>query len=457
MKKFKISLIIFSILFFENFSIIAQVGISASPGFVPDPKAMLDVSSSNKGLLIPRMSSAQRTGILAPTTSLMVFDTDVKSYWYFDGTIWKELGAGTMTSTNSWNLLGNTGTNPLINFIGNADPVLLNFNTNGLQRMQIAKTGQIGLGANYLVNTRLYVNATVDDDGTMNENGVFSEIKLPFNPSNPGFTLNNSAVKGINTSAINGKRYGGYFESNNSFSVAGNNIGVSAIAKNGYDGNIGLYAAAGNNNLGSWAAHFATGHVKIDNTLSINTTPSATSMLEASKVDTKNGAFFYMPSIGKNNWLYIGKVNPADKDDFIGLEINTESTPSQRALEVHGRSTFYDKVGINTTIVPSSYSLAVNGFIIAEELRIQNSTLWPDYVFDEKYKLKPLSDVSDFIQKNKHLPEVPSAKTVENEGIVMGEMQKTLLKKIEELTLYIIDQQKQIDKLNTKIETLFLK
>lgn len=436
-----------SICFFAIKSSMAQVGISATPGYIPDPKAMLDISSTTKGLLIPRMTTAQRNAIATPTTSLMVFDIDLKTFWYHNGAEWKEIGAGSSSGFTGWNLLGNNGTNPAINFIGNTDPVLLNFNTNGLQRMQIAKTGQIGIGANYFVNSRLYVKATVDDDGAMNENGVFSEIKLPFNPSNPDFTLNNSAVKGINTSEINGKRYGGYFESNNSFSVAGNNIGVSAIAKNGYDGNIGLYAAAGNNNLSSWAAHFASGHVKIDNTLSINTTPSAGSMLEANKIDTKNGAYFYMPSIGKNNWLYIGKVNPTNKDDFIGLEINTESTPSQRALEVHGRSTFYDKVGINTTIVPAAYSLAVNGFIIAEELRIQNSTLWPDYVFDTKYNLKPLSEVSEFIKINKHLPEVPSAKTVENEGIILGEMQKTLLKKIEELTLYIIEQEKRIQAL----------
>ncbi|MES2797912.1 MAG: hypothetical protein V4683_18240 [Bacteroidota bacterium] len=445
--------LLFSILLLSNL-IKAQLGISAADGFIPDPKAMLDVSSTTKGLLIPRMNTIQRTGIVSPPISLMVFDTDVKSYWYFNGAEWKELGAGGGTSINAWNLLGNLAVDEATNFIGTSDGINLNFRTGNLQRMQIAKTGQIGIGANYLSNSKLYVSSKIDEGGGLNENGILSEIRLPFNPANPDFTLISSAVKGINSSEINGKKYGGYFESNSTNPLLGNNIGVSAIAKNGYDGNIGLYAASGNNNLSSWAAHFANGHVKIDNTLSINTTPSAGSMLEATKIDTKNGAYFNMPSIGKNNWLYIGKVNLMNKDDFIGLEINTESTPSQRALEVHGRSTFYDKVGINTTTVPAAYSLAVNGFIIAEELRIQNSTLWPDYVFEKNYNLKSLTEVANFIEKNKHLPDVPSAKIVENEGIILGEMQKTLLKKIEELTLYIIDQQKQIDTLKASVETL---
>jgi hypothetical protein len=441
MKPIKLFIAI-SICFFAVKSTLAQVGISATAGFTPDPKAMLDITSTTKGLLIPRMTTAQRNAIASPTTSLMVFDMDVKTYWYFNGAEWKEIGVGSSSGFTGWNLLGNTGTNPAINFIGNIDPVNLNIFTNNIQRMQVGKDGLIGIGADYLDKNRLHVYSTTED------NGIFSNLKLPFAT---GVLQISAAIRGLNTSKSNGNRYGGYFESDGyDPGSSGNNVGLAAIAKNA-NTNIGLYASSFNNNANNWAGHFDVGHVKITNTLAIGQNPTTLNMLELLKPDTKHGAFFDLPNIGKTNNVYIGKR--LSNTDLIGLEINVENTPTGRALEVHGRSTFYDKVGINTTIIPAAYSLAVNGFIIAEELRIQNSTLWPDYVFDTKYKLKPLSEVSEFIKINKHLPEVPSAKTVENEGIILGEMQKTLLKKIEELTLYIIDQQKQIDELKTKVGT----
>ncbi|MBW0177574.1 hypothetical protein [Sediminibacterium sp.] len=92
-------------------------------------------------------------------------------------------------------------------------------------------------------------------------------------------------------------------------------------------------------------------------------------------------------------------------------------------------------VGIGTRF-PSD-KLSVNGNIRAKKL-IVSQTGWPDYVFDPAYKLKPLSELSAFIQKHQHLPDMPSAKEVEEKGISVGDNQALLLKKIEELTLYII-------------------
>jgi len=72
---------------------------------------------------------------------------------------------------------------------------------------------------------------------------------------------------------------------------------------------------------------------------------------------------------------------------------------------------------------------------------------WPDYVFAPDYRLRPLLELEQFIQQNKHLPEIPSAQEIEENGIDLGAMQSKLLLKIEELTLYILDLQKQIDEL----------
>ena len=115
------------------------------------------------------------------------------------------------------------------------------------------------------------------------------------------------------------------------------------------------------------------------------------------------------------------------------------------------------QVGIGTTDT-KGYMLAIDGKAIAEEIKVQLSENWafPDYVFEKDYELRDLARVEDYIEKNGHLPDIPSAEEVkENDGIDIGEMNLKLLRKIEELTLYLIDQNKEIQKLklqNSEIE-----
>ena len=91
------------------------------------------------------------------------------------------------------------------------------------------------------------------------------------------------------------------------------------------------------------------------------------------------------------------------------------------------------------------YKLSVDGKVISEELKVQLSQNWPDYVFDDEYHLMELSDIKEFITTNKHLPGVPSAKQIENDnGFEVGEMNRILLEKIEELTLHVIKLNEQI-------------
>jgi len=108
-------------------------------------------------------------------------------------------------------------------------------------------------------------------------------------------------------------------------------------------------------------------------------------------------------------------------------------------------------VGIGTT--SPSEKLSVNGNISTKKL-IVTQTGWGDYVFNKDYKLRSLSSLEAFISQNKHLPEVPTAKEVEATGISVGDNQALLLKKIEELTLYAIEQQKQINKLTKEMKQL---
>lgn len=121
-------------------------------------------------------------------------------------------------------------------------------------------------------------------------------------------------------------------------------------------------------------------------------------------------------------------------------------------------------VGIGLTAgtsIPAGYLFAVDGKIIGEEVRIQNSNNWPDYVFADHYQLMPLEELSLSIEQHKHLPNIPSAEVVAREGILVGDMQKKIMEKIEELTLYILDlheinkqQQQEIEALQSELKML---
>ncbi len=110
------------------------------------------------------------------------------------------------------------------------------------------------------------------------------------------------------------------------------------------------------------------------------------------------------------------------------------------------------KLGVGTTQVPSDYKLAVAGKIIAEEVVISQHGSWPDFVFKSDYRLRPLHELEQFVRTNSHLPGIPSANEVEENGLSMGEMQNLLLQKVEELTLYIIEQDKKIKSLEKRLK-----
>lgn len=98
------------------------------------------------------------------------------------------------------------------------------------------------------------------------------------------------------------------------------------------------------------------------------------------------------------------------------------------------------------------YRLAVNGAIITEEVTVKLEQEWPDYVFREGYDLLPLKKLGSFVNDNGHLPGIPTAGEIREKGLNIGEMEGLLLRKIEELTLYIIHQDEKIEAMQTKLE-----
>jgi hypothetical protein len=106
-------------------------------------------------------------------------------------------------------------------------------------------------------------------------------------------------------------------------------------------------------------------------------------------------------------------------------------------------------VVIGNVLSPAGYKLYVEKGILTERLKVAVSTSsnWSDYVFNKDYKLLSLGEVEAYVNKNKHLPGVPSAEEVVKDGIDMATMDAKLLEKIEELTLYMIAQQKQMEEI----------
>jgi len=110
-------------------------------------------------------------------------------------------------------------------------------------------------------------------------------------------------------------------------------------------------------------------------------------------------------------------------------------------------------VGIGTSDT-KGYKFAVNGSAIFTSAVVKLYGNWPDYVFKKEYQLPSLESVDQFIKNNHHLPGIPSAKDISENGINLGEMNKKLLEKIEELTLYMIDLKKENKQIKTQLAEL---
>ena len=145
------------------------------------------------------------------------------------------------------------------------------------------------------------------------------------------------------------------------------------------------------------------------------------------------------------------------------LKIGTFTTndPGRVIVRVNGLDRLWvDSVGYVTIggkigpTISGPYKLAVKGKIAATDFNVVASGSWPDYVFDPSYKLRSLEETEAFINEHRHLPNIPAAAVVDKEGFALGDMQKRMMEKIEELTLYLIDANKNIQRQQKEIEVL---
>jgi hypothetical protein len=145
---------------------------------------------------------------------------------------------------------------------------------------------------------------------------------------------------------------------------------------------------------------------------------------------------------GSQNMLIDG--NEIDGNDGIYLNHNN----NKNVILATGGG----RVGIGTDNPHSTYKLSVNGKIRAKEIVVESG--WADFVFDDDYALMPLEEVETYIHTHKHLPDIPSARDVEENGVSVGEMESKLLQKVEELTLYLIELKKENAALSQRVTQL---
>jgi hypothetical protein len=156
-------------------------------------------------------------------------------------------------------------------------------------------------------------------------------------------------------------------------------------------------------------------------------------------------------AVPSSGWSLTGNVGIAT-NSFLGTTDGKPLVFKTNGIESF-RITPTGQVSIGTTD-PKTYKLAVNGDAIFTRIKVKQYSTWPDYVFNINYRLPSLNDVESFIRKYQCLPGVPSAKEVERNGLDVGDSQAILLKKIEELTLYIIDINKQMIDVSKTLEKL---
>lgn len=160
---------------------------------------------------------------------------------------------------------------------------------------------------------------------------------------------------------------------------------------------------------------------------------------------------------GRPNGHLVIDISANDINDSFAVRTdqNTDGTVDHLAMVIKASG----DMGIGTSSPSEKLEVAGNALIDGEiySKKVKVSTdpgNWPDYVFEPSYKLQSLNELEKYIQANKHLPEVPSAIEVKEKGQDLGEIQATLLKKVEELTLYMIEQNKKQESLKDRLNNL---
>jgi hypothetical protein len=349
------------------------------------------------------------------------------------------------TNAQNWKIGGNNTSSDTSFGISNNHS--LRIITNGNERIRVGKNGNVGIGITNPTEL-LHVDGNEKLAGNLIFDNGFQSIQF----ANPGASPN-AMIYMLNSGTANTNRmvlahstsypdWGlQYNDASDQFDFLGS--GSSKLAINLGSGNIGIGTNAPSARL----------HVVGNQTLAGNLSFTAgTQSIQFANPGASPNAMMYMFASGTANTARMVIAHSTayptwglqysdngDQFDFLG------GGASRMAINLSNGN-----VGIG---VPSpAYKLEVCGTIRAKEVRVE--TGWCDYVFEKDYKLRSIDELEKFISDNKHLPGIAPASEVEKEGLKVAEMNKAMMEKIEELTLYVIQLSKDNKKLQEEIDAL---
>jgi len=341
---------------------------------------------------------------------------------------------------------------------GNSNGKLV-FRLNGSDKVIVTPVGNMGIGT--LPIARLHIDGGQDADPNPT---IGNGYLMMGDVGSTNLILDNNEIlarNGLNSSPLTIQNEGG------DLSVgSGNRLFV------GDNGNVGIGTGTPTSKLqiptGSLASLTSHGYLHLGQTTGINM------VFDNNEIQARNngnGSVLYLqrsggtldisshttinPISGSGEVLRIEGTNPnigfyyGSNYSFISqtgnkLWIGVNGGP----LQLDGTQIAIGSINANAP----QYKLTVQGKVICEELKVELYNSWPDYVFADEYQLQPLHELKTFIDSQHHLPNIPKATEVARDGFEVGEMNRKLLEKVEELTLYVIQLQEQIDQLKEKKE-----
>jgi hypothetical protein len=448
----------------------AQVAITTDNS-APDGTSMLDVKSTSKGVLVPRMTATQRDAIVSPANGLLIFCTGDNQYYSFQAA---GAGGNWMVVNTQWAASGANINFPIGNVgIGTWAPGskltvagFIESNYGGFKfpdgTYQYSASGALPSGTSGQTlrhdGTSWLSSSTLINDGSkiglgMTPTSSTARLQIACDPSN--YSGIGFYYSGVNSGEIRPNNGNLYLDAKKSTTeIPGNLI----LQRTSY---VGLpISYAGDVLIGTSGPPLAKLHVEgfEGNTVALfrryDTSPGISIVSDWPGIYGNcyfNGGPKTMTASG-----YSAVINFNQDDGSI--DFLTHSTPNTAAnasitMAESMRIGSDGRVAIGTSYPATGYKLSVAGKVICEEVNVKYQAYWPDYVFNKDYKLSPLSDVENYIVKNNHLPNMPDAAEIQKNGIPIGEMQKKMMEKIEELTLYIIAQDKKINALESKLNS----